>query len=691
MHKNYTTFSTDEFASYGMGNVLSSLQPQGRLEEEGHSGLVQEHTQEQNPQPEQYENVKTLKEELNTSTLSDSSDETKLGEDTGLAEQRSWIDLGYVPPRKEVECEGLAVLDPENYDGFKDLDVNMARLHFQHELPPDYRIVERIGHGAFGCCFLVEKQTDLLRLDKRHVVLKVVHGMFQPRRPVIFYKSCSLYTIMISFKAVPLILENLKFIVGMLKYLHTKHEEVHGDLNPGNMMYFFREISRASWSEDRIRWGSTLEREKRWPQAIQIHALHDFLDYWFPMEDEIIACIIDADMGGKIGEAKIVVNHQHHDPRNATWQISDDLIGLMNWIVIKTGYKMRTHATRGIEYDLSFKSLKNLHSRIIKLYRNLSNEYIFYSNEWTVSAPVEPFTLKLTPGKCYLDELLKGKFLHFESFKGSYSFASSTDTVTSCVKLEFLEVMQAVPVKLEDLVHVFSTIASGKRKYRATLNTALNLLTSPNLHGGAVFVIVDKEHKNDLQLLSLDNDCLNNLCQIKANRANTPFFPHLLHAFCTPNTSDRWEQSLLEDLAANSGDSSLKTLPEFAALKMQPKDGAFVLSHSGTVLAAAAQLKFLPQHYQLCKADGKRFGTRHAAALATAEWMRLKHVDGIVFVRSEAGEVQIMLPHGQTLSEQQEYPWVTEDGQKLPQVLCIEDKKKNKSKFQLNLLHFCQK
>ena len=449
------------------------------------------------------------------------------------------------------------------------------------------------------------------------------------------------------------------------------------------MMYFVRDISRKWWLNYRgygIRvlddnyW---LERAKKWPQAIQVHALHDFLAHWFAMEDEQIACIIDADIGGKIGEAKIVVNHQHHDPRNATWQISDDLIGLINWIVIKTGYKMRSHATRGIEYDISLESLKDLHSHIIELYRHLSNEYIF----GYIQAPRQPFELKLTPGKCYLDELLKGKFLHFESFKGSYSLASSTDKVTSCVKLEFLEVMKAVPVKLEDLGKVFSTIASGKEKYRTTLNTALNLLTSPNLHGGAVFVIVDKEHKNDLQLLSLDNDCLTNLCQIKANRANTPFFPHLLHAFCTPNTSDRWEQSLLEDLAANSGDSSLKTLPEFAALKMQPKDGAFVLSHSGTVLAAAAQLKFLPQHYQLCKADGKRFGTRHAAALATAEWMRLKHVDGIVFVRSEAGEVQIMLPHGQTLSKQQEYPWVTEDGQKLPQVLCIEEKKKKKRKF----------
>jgi len=61
----------------GMGNLLSKgskdgLQPQGRLkeeeEEEGHSRLLQEHKQEQNPQPdlverqelqeEQYENGK---------------------------------------------------------------------------------------------------------------------------------------------------------------------------------------------------------------------------------------------------------------------------------------------------------------------------------------------------------------------------------------------------------------------------------------------------------------------------------------------------------------------------------------------------------------------------------------------------------------------------------------------------------
>ena len=74
--------------------------------EEGHRRLLQEHKQVQNPQPdlvekqelqeELCENVKDLKEELDTST-SDSSDDTGLVE---VEEQKSWIDLGYVPPRR---------------------------------------------------------------------------------------------------------------------------------------------------------------------------------------------------------------------------------------------------------------------------------------------------------------------------------------------------------------------------------------------------------------------------------------------------------------------------------------------------------------------------------------------------------------------------------------------------------------
>jgi hypothetical protein len=44
----------------------------------------------------------------------------------------------------------------------------------------------------------------------------------------------------------------------------------------------------------------------------------DFIDHWFSMKDEQTTNIIDADIGGKIGEAKIIVNHQHHEPRNRT-------------------------------------------------------------------------------------------------------------------------------------------------------------------------------------------------------------------------------------------------------------------------------------------------------------------------------------------------------------------------------------
>ena len=618
--------------------------------------------------------------------------EPKQATDGGKADGAStvWIDKGYATPKQEVKTEGLAILDAENYEGFKDLDLNMAKLHFEHELPKGYSIIKRLGHGAFGCCFLVEKQGYDLRLQHTipnsdnpcRVVLKVVHGMMEPRRPVLFYKTCSLYTLMISFQAIRLIIENLEFIVGMLKFLHTKHAEVHGDLNPGNMMYFVKDVTKESlsnymnlhycwWKDVEFPKGPSPETWKEWPQATQIFVLHDFLDDWFPMEDEHCTCIIDADIGGKIGQPKIVVNHQHHDPRNATWQVSDDIVGLMNWVVIENGHHLHSHATRGIAYDITLESLRELHTHIVDMYERLDSSYIF--KHWM--APQQHFKLKLTQGECYLDELLEGSFLNFKSFKGSYSLASTTATVTSCVKLEVLEVTQAVPVTLKEICCIFSKVASNKAKYLSTLNMVLNLLTSPSLGGGVVFVVLDKEYKDDLQLLSLDETVLTQLCRCKAKKVNNPLFKDLLDAFCTHTESDRWELSLLEKLTAKCGDRSLEMSPTLAKLENQPKDGAFVLSCSGTVLAAAAQLKFVLQHYQLCKADGTCFGTRHAAALATAEWMRLEGVDGVVFVRSSEGELHVMLPHGQTLSECQECPWIAKDGQKLPQVLSIVDER----------------
>ena len=303
------------------------------------------------------------------------------------------------------------------------------------------------------------------------------------------------------------------------------------------------------------------------------------------------------------------------------------------------------------------------------VYEELDNHFIYKH----LHAPREPFELELGHGKCYLDELLEGKFLTFKAFKGSYSLASTTSPVTSCIKLLDLEITQAVPVTLEDLWQVFSKITSHNDKYLSTLIRVTNLLTSTTLHGGVVFVVIDKKQKNDLQISSLDNGLLTQLCQRGAKSVHEPLFKDLLHSFCTHSETDRWEQSLLEQLARRFRDKSPEMLKECSALKMQPKDGAFVLSCSGTVLAAAAQLKFVPQYYKLCKPDGACFGTRHAAALATAEWMRMKGVNGTVFVRSDAGGVHVILPYGQTSEIQPcpSGPWVTEDGQNLPQVLYI--------------------
>ena len=229
------------------------------------------------------------------------------------------------------------------------------------------------------------------------------------------------------------------------------------------------------------------------------------------------------------------------------------------------------------------------------VYEDFDNHFIYNH----LRAPEEPFELKLKHGKCYLDKLLEGVFLTFKSFQGSYSLASTTSTVTSCVKLQDFEITQAVPVMLKHLSDVFSKITSHN-KYLSTLNRVVNLLTSTSVHGGVVFVVLDKKHKDDLQILSLDNGFLTQLCRCQAKSVHKPLFMHLLHSFCTHSETDRWEQSLLEQLARNFGDRSPEMLKEFAALRMQPKDGAFVLSCSGTVLAAAAHLKFVPQHYQLC-------------------------------------------------------------------------------------------
>lgn len=53
-------------------------------------------------------------------------------------------------------------------------------------------------------------------------------------------------------------------------------------------------------------------------------------------------------------------------------------------------------------------------------------------------------------------------------------------------------------MKLKDFGYVFFMIVFGKEKYCVILNIVFNFFISFNLYGGVVFVIVDKEYKNDL-------------------------------------------------------------------------------------------------------------------------------------------------------------------------------------------------
>ena len=573
-----------------------------------------------------------------------------------------------------------------------------AKLYLQHELPEGYQIIKRIGEGTFGCCFLVEKKLQRVapmrgNISRTHadteqvtsiidadmggkireakimvndlyhdpcsytwqiseddgrclqMVLKVVLGNITPRHPVRFYKSCSEFTLMISHKALPLELVNLKFIIGILKYHHETYQEVHGDLHPGNMMYFPKDVTKKMWWLDLCpnRRDSGWER---WHHASHIvQAALDFEDHWFSMGDEQVTSIIDADMGGKIGEAKIMVNDLYHDPRNYTWQISDDLIGLMNWVVRKHGYSLCSHPERGFVYGITLDHLKILYKHITDTYEGLDSKYIFTS----IFASKESFEIKLEEGECYLDELLEGQFLKFQKFKGSYSLGPSEDVATSCVKMITPTVVQAVPMFQKDVCEAFRKLTSSQ-EFLCTAKEVLTLLVDPNLHGGVIFLIVDKAHKDKLQIRPLDEGALTQLCRQHAVNLHDPSFKHILGSFCAHSDTDRWEEALLLRLANDLERGSQNDGPTLVSLKNQPKDGAFVFSHKGTVLAAASHLEHTAPHLELRKVDGTCVGTRHAASLGAAEWMRCENILGAVFVKSDAGSVHVLIPdHDQDL------------------------------------------
>jgi hypothetical protein len=171
------------------------------------------------------------------------------------------------------------------------------------------------------------------------------------------------------------------------------------------------------------------------------------------------------------------------------------------------------------------------------------------------------------------------------------------------------------------------------------------------LPGGVTIVIIDGGFKDKLQFSTLDGHrllrCFMEDVGPKGLFEKRAEFEIILREFCSSSKSDRWEDAAVERLASNLDYVSVSAAPHLAALtkpRPQPKDGAIVVSLRGTVLAAAARLRYVPPRgrgLRLMRQDGASAGTRHAAALDTAQWLGTNEITGGVITRSAEGLVHV--------------------------------------------------
>jgi len=204
--------------------------------------------------------------------------------------------------------------------------------------------------------------------------------------------------------------------------------------------------------------------------------------------------------------------------------------------------------------------------------------------------------------------------------------------------------VEAVQRKLQEYAKRKSPKARGEaQSFRLTLESCIGVLAAGV--GGVILAVVDRDVVKDVQFAYLDGGLLKDLCRkVAENIHEHPGnFQALLTGFCAHSCTDRWQQPELEGLAKSLPQDSTECL---ALLEGNPKDGAFILSHGGTVVAAAGHLRYSSDSWQLIRADGRSCGTRHAAALALAEWLGTMGFPGAVFVRSDGGGVHVLIPEG---------------------------------------------
>jgi hypothetical protein len=193
--------------------------------------------------------------------------------------------------------------------------------------------------------------------------------------------------------------------------------------------------------------------------------------------------------------------------------------------------------------------------------------------------------------------------------------------------------------------------------YRDTLTKVVDMLAA-GCGGTVIIVLHDKlieEHaksKKRLSLSTLDTGIHTTFFRTVAKNVRTEQhnFDLLLEGLTAHNESDRWEPQELERLMEHFG--HMENVPDMIkGLEGQPKDGAILLNHQGTVKGAALYMKYPSNNLQLMKHTPKGIsaaGTRHNSSLGFAEWLGLKGLPkkcpGAIFVRSDGGGAHMFFP-----------------------------------------------
>jgi hypothetical protein len=224
----------------------------------------------------------------------------------------------------------------------------------------------------------------------------------------------------------------------------------------------------------------------------------------------------------------------------------------------------------------------------------------------------------------------------------------------------------AKDISLEDLhakINNYVTLNTpGAPEYRETLHKVVDMLSAGC--GGCVIIVLHdnliSRHGNErerLRLTPLDTGIHTVFFRHVAKniRQGTEDFDFLLEWLSAHNESDRWEPHELEKLRENFG--HIEDAPDMITkLEGQPKDGAILMNHEGTVKGAALYMKYPSDKLQLMKRTAKgglsAAGTRHNSTLGMAEWLGYegvpKQCPGVLFVRSDGGGAKAFFPQPRT-------------------------------------------